>query len=66
MCKCDLCEARNLNCHPWELYFSGKPEAFLVKAVPGLEIYKYEDMGRAIKNGLSANDAVFLLKKFSK
>lgn len=40
---CDLCVARELNCHPWEIYWGRDSlKSKLFKAKPGLQIWEYE------------------------
>lgn len=50
---CTLSQARERNCHPWEIYFEGKLEAELVKANPNLPIYDYEDIANIYRKDKS-------------
>ena len=52
-CKCRLCKARELNCHPWEIFFGRDSiEAELIRTKPGLEIYQYEVPAKDIRTEL--------------
>lgn len=52
ICNCDLCEARRLNCHRFEVYFGlDSLTAELVRANPDLPIYVYEQYAAYVEKG---------------
>ena len=49
MCNCSLCQSREQNKHPYELYFGNKREADFVRMFPDLPIYEYEKAAKGEK-----------------
>lgn len=48
-----LARARELGCHPWELFFGRDSiEAELIRTIPGLPIYEYEYPAKGIRKEL--------------
>lgn len=65
-CNCTLCKARNLRCHPLEVYFEGRFEAELVRANPNLPIHVYETYASLITDEDSRKFAIQAVKDYHK